>query len=192
MCVWQWYWENYQNKWWRFGPQLDCIGSGTHIQISFISLPWEMARGSSGGETGHHLLKRKTMQRKREKKQKSGAPGGRQGLSRLGCINPEFDSPSPTLSLPALTYAAAARTSPHVHYSHSHRCLSQIHLICLTMYLFIAIAAAASTLTEQKTPVIRHKNAAMEIWSQWWVNISAGGLVGGCMSCHVQIPDLKN
>lgn len=109
--------------------------------LRFVALRAEWGR--SVGAAGHHLLTSMSSResdgdnRRKTEKRLRGVPGGRQGLSRLGCINPEFDSQSAALGLLALTHALRAHISPHMHLkpSHLYLCLFQIHLICVLVFV---------------------------------------------------------
>lgn len=105
----------------------NCIGSAT-LQISCIFGTLNEGEGQPGRTDWSPPVYVDAIRRKRCREKDGrhvrgrGVLGDRQGLSRLACINPEFDSQSPTLNLPALTYALAACIFPHVQ-SLPHPCL---------------------------------------------------------------------
>lgn len=103
-CTWNATWM----KWWVLDQKVIALAPDAP-QISCLSLCPERRReqgSSSGSPTGRHLFTSLCLREKRRSERESGVPGGRRGLSRLGCINPEFDSQSPALRIPALTFSS--------------------------------------------------------------------------------------
>ncbi len=173
MCVWQQYWENYPNKTMPFWTTNWLHWLRHPPQFFFISVSWEMEQGCNGEEIGRHLFisvpsRENDADKKREGVKEVEWSAGRQ----TGTFQTRLHKSWVWQLISNSQSTCPDIRSRSTYYStHALPILPRLHLSLsdppdlFDLYLFIAIAAAASTLTEQNTPVIRHKNAEIEIWS---------------------------